>query len=69
MEPQRDSGLEAARRTARELLEAETTGGFPLLRRIPSSSVRRFLDYYADLPEDEAEALREALAAARAVAG
>ena len=47
---------------ARELVDAEVAAGFPLLGRVPSSNVRRFLDYYRELSAADAAALREALA-------
>jgi hypothetical protein len=52
----------------RELVEAEAAAGFPRLDRVPSSTVRHFLDYYRELPAAEAATLREALAARGALA-
>ena len=56
------TGEEAAARIARELVEAEATAGFPRLGRVPSSTVRHFLDYYRELSVPDAATMRAALA-------
>jgi hypothetical protein len=52
----------AAVRIARELVDAEVAAAFPRLGRIPSSTIRHFLDYYRELSEADAATLRAALA-------
>jgi hypothetical protein len=56
------TGEGAAARLTRELVEAEAAAGFPRLARVPSSTVRHFLDYYRELSATEAATLRAALA-------
>jgi hypothetical protein len=46
----------------RAYLATEAGAGFPRLNRVPSSSVVRFLDYWAGLPGGEREALLDARA-------
>jgi hypothetical protein len=46
----------------RELIETEAAAGFSRLRRVPSSKVRGFVDYYDELSAADAAALRAALA-------
>ena len=55
------TGDGAAAAITRELLEAEVAAGFPRLGRVPSSTVRHFLDYYRELSADDAAALRAEL--------
>ena len=55
-------------RITRELMDAEAASGFARLREVPSSTVRRFLDYHGELPPGDAEALRAALAERGALA-
>ena len=55
-------------RLARELIDSEAASGFAQLRQVPSSAVRRFLDYYAELPPADARELRSALAERGALA-
>jgi hypothetical protein len=45
-----------------ELLETEAAAGFSRLRRVPSSRVRGFVDYYDELFAADAAKLRAALA-------
>src|SRR5919202_4824082 len=52
----------AAARTTHTLVEAEAAADFPRLRRIPSSTVQHFLDYYRGLADAETDELRAALA-------
>jgi hypothetical protein len=56
------TGEGAAARITRELVEAEAAAGFPRLARVPSSTVRHFLDYYRELSAADAATMRAALA-------
>ena len=56
------TGDGSAVRIARELVDAEVAAGFSRLGRVPSSTVRHFLDYYRELSEADAATLRAALA-------
>ena len=62
------TGEEAAVRITRDLVEAEVVAAFPRLDRVPSSTVRHFLDYYRQLSAADAAAMRAALAARGALA-
>ena len=52
----------------RRLVEAEAAAEFPRLGRVPSSTVRHFLDYYRELPAADAATMRAALAERGALA-
>jgi hypothetical protein len=56
------TGDAAAAQITRELVEAEVAAGFPRLGRVPSSTVRHFLDYYRELSAADAATMRAALA-------
>jgi hypothetical protein len=55
-------GRAAMARVLRDEFEAERADGFPRLKRVPSTQVVRFLDYFAALGSDEQAGLAEALA-------
>jgi hypothetical protein len=62
------TGEGAAARITRELVETEVAAGFPRLGRVPSSTVRHFLDYYGELSAADAATVRAALAERGALA-
>ena len=62
------TGEGTAARITRELVKAEAAAGFPRLARIPSSTVRHFLDHYRELSAADAATMRAALAERGALA-
>lgn len=62
------AGDPLAHSIAHELVEAEAAADFPRLGRVPSSTVRHFVDYYRQLSAADAAELRSALAVRGALA-